>query len=159
MALLSSLKRAFTVNFCLVGSLPVLLFGLISVQLVADQQLEGIRERNIAQAKSIAEEVDAFLSEVRSDLQYVQQTITSGTILQAANTNQFLASIVSNSLFFESIYLLDEDMHVVHLGVLPALKARQDDYAGIDFSGHRLFQGKKDILNPAWSNTSTFSTF
>ena len=153
MALLSSLKRAFTVNFCLVGSLPVLLFGLISVQLVADQQLEGIRERNIAQAKSIAEEVDAFLSEVRSDLQYVQQTITSGTILQAANTNQFLASIVSNSLFFESIYLLDEDMHVVHLGVLPALKARQDDYAGIDFSGHRLFQGKKDLLNPAWSNT------
>ena len=44
-------------------------------------------------------------------------------------------------------------MHVVHLGVLPALKARQDDYAGIDFSGHRLFQGKKDLLNPAWSNT------
>ena len=28
MALLSSLKRALTVNFCLVGSIPVLLFGL-----------------------------------------------------------------------------------------------------------------------------------
>ena len=153
MALLSSLKRAFTINFCLVGSLPVLLFGLISVQLVAEQQLKGVHERNIAQAKSIAEEVDAFLLEVRSHLQYVRQTINSDAILQTANTNQFLTSVVHNSLFFESIYLLDKDMHVLQLGVLPELEARQKDYAGIDFSGHRLFQNRKDRPETAWSNT------
>ena len=153
MALLSSLKRALTVNFCLVGSIPVLLFGLICVQLVADQQLQGVRERNIAQAKSIAEEVDAFLLEIRSHLEYVRQTIAADTILQAASTNQFLAEIVRNSLFFESVYLLDKDMQVLHLGVLPELEARQDDYAGIDLSGHRLYQGKKTIQSPVWSNT------
>jgi len=153
MAFLSSLKRALTVHFLLVGSVPVLLFGLVSVELVAEQQLKGVHERNIAQARAIAEEVDAFLSEVRSDLQHVQQTIAAETILQSANTNQFLAGMVRNSQFFESIYLLDEDRHVLHLGVLPELEARQDDYADIDLSGHRLFRAKKDIKGPVWSNT------
>jgi len=153
MALLSSLKRALTVHFLLVGSVPVLLFGLVSIELIAERQLKGVRERNIAQARAIAEEVDAFLTEVRSDLQHVQQTIAAETILRTANTNQFLAGMVRNSQFFESIYLLDEDMHVLHLGVLPELEARQDDYANIDLSGHRLFRAKKDIRGPVWSNT------
>jgi len=153
MALLSSLKRAFAVNFLLVGLIPVLLFGLVSVQLVADQQLKGVRERNLAQTRGLAEEVDAFLLEVRSDLLHVQQTIAPDTILQPEKTNQFLAGMVRNSQFFESIYLLDEKMHVLHLGVMPKLEARQDDYANIDFSGHRLFRANKEIKEPVWSNT------
>ena len=153
MALLSSLKRALTVHFLLVGSVPVLLFGLVSLELIAEQQFKDVHERNIARVRAIAEEVDAFLSEVRSDLQHVQQTIAAETILQTANTNQFLAGMVRNSQFFESIYLLDEDMHVLHLGVLPELEARQDDYADIDLSGHRLFRARKDIRSTVWSNT------
>ncbi len=153
MALLSSLKRAFAVNFLLVGLIPVLLFGLVCVELVSEQQLKGVRERNLAQARGIAEEVDAFLLEIRSDLQHVQQTIAADTILQPENTNQFLAGMVRNSQFFESIYLLDEDMHVLHLGVMPKLESRQDDYANIDFSGHRLFRVNKELKEPVWSNT------
>ena len=153
MALLSSLKRAFAVNFLLVGLIPVLLFGLVCIELVSEQQLKGVRERNLAQARGIAEEVDAFLLEVRSDLQHVQQTIAADTILQPENTNQFLAGMVRNSQFFESIYLLDEDMHVLHFGVMPKLESRQDDYANIDFSGHRLFRVNKELKEPVWSNT------
>lgn len=153
MALFSSLKSTFTLNFCLVGSLPVLLFGLISVQLVADQQLAGVFERNIAEARSIAEEVDSFLAEVRSDLQHVQQTIAADTILQSANTNRFLAGMVQNSTVFESIFLLDDSKHVQHLGVLPDMVSRQNDYIDIDFSGHRLFRNGHDINKPVWSNT------
>ncbi len=153
MALLSSLKRAFSVNFLLVGSIPVLLFGLVSFQLVSEQQLKGVRERNLAQARGIAEEVDAFLLEVRSDLQHVQQTVAPDTILQPGSTNQFLAGMVRNSQFFESIYLLDEKMHVLHLGLMPKLESRQDDYTNIDFSGHSLFRTDWDIKEPVWSNT------
>ena len=92
MAFLSSFKRALTVHFLLVGSVPVLLFGLVSVELVAEQQLKGVHERNIAQARAVAEEVDAFLSEVRSDLQHVQQTIAAETILQAAKKDSAVQS-------------------------------------------------------------------
>ena len=57
MPFLFSLKRALTVNFLLVASLPVLIFGLININLISKHQLEGVRDRNIAQARSIAEEV------------------------------------------------------------------------------------------------------
>lgn len=153
MPFLFSLKRALTVNFLLVASIPVLLFGLVNIHLISKQQLEGVRDRNIAQARSIAEEVESFLLEVRSDLQHVQQTITSGSILQPDSTDPFLAGMVRNSQFFESIYLLDSNYQVLHLGVLPELQSRRDDYARLDFSGHQLFQADVKIKKPVWSNT------
>jgi PAS domain S-box-containing protein len=153
MPFLYSLKRALTVNFLLVASLPVLFFGLINIYLVSSHQLEGVRDRNIVQARSIAEEVESFLLEVRADLQHVQQTITSGSILQPDSTDYFLAGMVRNSQFFESIYLLDSNYQVLHLGVLPELQSRRDDYVRLDFSGHQLFQDDEKVTGPVWSNT------
>jgi hypothetical protein len=153
MPFLYSLKRALTVNFLLVASLPVLFFGLINIYLVSSHQLEGVRDRNIVQARSIAEEVESFLLEVRADLQHVQQTITSGIILQPDSTDYFLAGMVRNSQFFESIYLLDSNYRVLHLGVLPELQSRRDDYVRLDFSGHQLFQDEEKVTGPVWSNT------
>ena len=152
MPFLFSLKRALTVNFLLVASLPVLLFGLINVQLVSKHQLNGVSETNMLQARSISAEVESFLLEVRLDLQHVQQTINS-KILQPGTTDHFLAGMVRNSQFFESIYLLNSNFHVTHLGVLPAQQSRRDDYARLDFSGHQLFQEIEEITGPVWSNT------
>lgn len=153
MPLLFSLKRALIVNFLLVASVPVLLFGLITVQLVTKHQLEDVRERNMMQARHISEEVESFLLEVRADLQHVQQTINSSSILQPASRDDFLAGVVRNAQFFESIYLLDSNYQVLHLGVLPELQSRRDDYTRLDFSGHQLFQDDEKIKGPVWSNT------
>jgi len=100
MAFLTSLKRALTANFLLVASLPVLFFGLVSIQLMTDQQLAGIHERNLLQAKSIAEEVDIFLKEVNADLQHVSETLASQKILQPGSSDLFLSQIVRSSQFF-----------------------------------------------------------
>ncbi len=153
MPLFTSLKRALTLNFLLVASAPVLLFGLINVHLVTKQQLEGVRERNMLLARSISEEVESFLLEVRFDLQHVEQTIASGQILNPVGVDSFLAGMVRNSQFFESIYLLDNNRQVLHLGVLPKLQARRDDYVKLDFSGHKLFQSVEEIKGPVWSDT------
>jgi len=126
---------------------------MVSVQLVAEQQLNGVRERNIAQAQVIAEEIEIFLREVRTDLQMVREVIASGTTLQATHVNQFLTTVVHNSQFFESIYLLDEHHHVLELGVLPQLEIRQEDFADVDFSGHQLFRSAETIKGPVWSDT------
>jgi PAS domain S-box-containing protein len=153
MPLLTSLKRVLTLNFLLVASVPVLLFGLLNIQLLSQQQLEGVRERNMMQARSVSEEVESFLLEVRSDLLQVEQTIASGKILQPASVDAFLTGMVRNSQFFESIYLLDSNHQIVHLGILPKLQSRRDDYARLDFSGHQLFQLGNEIKGPVWSNT------
>lgn len=153
MPLPTSLKRALTVNFLLVASLPVLLFGLLNIHLLTEHQLDGVRERNMAQAKNVSDEVESFLLEVKSDLQHVEQTITSGDILRPDRTDDFLASVVRNSQFFESIYLLDVNRQVSSLGLLPKLQSKLDDYAGLDFSGHQIFKNFDDSDGPVWSNT------
>ncbi|MGW8312734.1 MAG: ATP-binding protein [Desulfuromonadales bacterium] len=148
-----SLKRALTLNFLLVASLPVLFLGLLDIQLVSKYQLEGVRERNMLQARGIAEEVESFLDEVLADLSQVRTVIVAKTILQPGSIDAFLDGVVGNSHFFESIYLLDSNLQVSHLGVLPELHSHRDDYAGIDFSGHRLFRSTAKITEPVWSNT------
>ena len=140
MPLLFSLKRALTLNFLLVAACPVLIFGLFNIQLISSHQLDGVRERNATLAKNIAEEVDSFLLEVRSDLRHVEQVLSTKDMLQPGRADDFLANVVRNSRFFESIYLLDEEYRVVSLGVLPKMLTRSDDYIDLDFSGHQVFR-------------------
>jgi hypothetical protein len=153
MPFLSSLKRALTVNFLLVAAVPVLIFGLFNIQLISSNQLDGVRDRNVTQARNIADEVDSFLREVRSDLRHVEQVLSTKEMLQPDRADDFLANMVRNSRFFESIYLLDDQYRVVSLGVLPKLLARSEDFIGLDFSGHQLFRSGKDLKMPVWSNT------
>jgi PAS domain S-box-containing protein len=153
MPLLFSLKRALTLNFLLVAAVPVLIFGLFNIQLVSSHQLDGVRERNTTHARSISDEVNSFLLEVRSDLRNVEQVLSSKDMLQPGRADDFLATIVGNSRFFESIYLLDNQYRVVNLGVLPTLLARSDDYLALDFSGHQVFRSDEVLQKPVWSNT------
>ena len=153
MPFLTSLKRALTLNFLLVASVPVLFFGLLNIHLLSKQQLEGVRERNMGQVRSVSEEVESFLLEVHSDLQHVEQTIASDQILKSDSVDDFLAGVVRNSQFFESIYMLDSNRQILHLGLLPKLQPRRDDYTQLDFSGHQLFQAEAEFTGPVWSNT------
>ena len=93
MPLLFSLKRALTLNFLLVAAVPVLIFGLIKIQLISSYQLDGVRERNAVQARSIADEVDSFLLEVRSDLRHVEQVLSTKDMLQPGRADDFLANV------------------------------------------------------------------
>lgn len=153
MPLLSSLKRALTLNFLLVAAVPVLIFGLINIQLTSSHQLDGVRELNSAQARSIAEAVDSFLLEVLSDLRHVEQVLSAEGLLLPGGADDFLASMVQNSRSFESIYLLDNQYKVVSVGVLPKLQTRSGDYVDLDFSGHQIFRSAQDFTAPVWSNT------
>ena len=153
MPLLFSLKRALTLNFLLVAAAPVLIFGLFNIQLISSHQLDGVLERNSTQARNIADEVDSFLLEVRSDLRHVEQVLSTKEMLQPGRADDFLATMVRNSRFFESIFLLDDQYSVVSLGVLPKLLARSEDYVDLDFSGHQIFRSGEELKTPVWSNT------
>ncbi|GEM_PF-4074917 len=52
MPFLSSLKRTLTANSLSVASVPVLIFGLINIDFIAKQQLEGVRDLNMSQART-----------------------------------------------------------------------------------------------------------
>jgi hypothetical protein len=153
MPLLFSLKRALTLNFLLVASVPVLLFGLINIYFISQHQLEGVRERNAAHARSIADEVESYLLEVRSDLLHINQTVAAENILQPASIDAFLSGAVQSSRFFESIYLLDRQNKIINLGLMSKLETRSDDYIDLDFSGHQVFRASEELMAPVWSDT------
>jgi PAS domain S-box-containing protein len=67
--------------------------------------------------------------------------------------DDFLAAVVQNSRFFESLYLLDDQYRVVNLGVLPKMLARSEDYLDLDFSGHQVFRSGERLKTPVWSDT------
>ncbi len=151
MPFLSSLKRAFTFNFLLVAAVPVLFLGLLNIQLIFNYQLDGVRERNMMRAKSIAEEVKSFFDEVQIDLQLVEETIAADGIVQPVSLDNYLARVVRNSLFFESIYLLDANGNVLRSSVL---NYRQTP-AMLDLSEHPLFKEGISIQGPTWGSTFT----
>ncbi len=103
-------------------------------------------------ARDVSEEIESFLLEVTSDLRQVEQAI-SGKVVPPDQVDNFLAGMVRNSQFFESIYLLDDSSQISHLGVLPKLQLRRDDYLQLDYSGHQIFQAGEEIKGPVWSNT------
>ena len=98
-----------------------------------------------SQARGLADEVNSFLLEVSSDLQHVEEVLSTKGLLQPGRADDFLDSMVRNSRFFEAIYLLDNQYKVVSLGVLPKLQARSDDYIDLDFSGHQLFHSAQEL--------------
>ncbi|MDH3998640.1 MAG: PAS domain S-box protein, partial [Desulfuromonadales bacterium] len=153
MAILPSLKQTLTVYFLLVAAIPVLLFGLVGLELIADYQLKDIHARNMKSAQSVAGEVSSFLLEVQSDLHQIEETINSRSIIQPGGENDYLGIAIRNSRFLESIYLLDADRRIRHLGVMPQLHARRGDYMQLDFSSHQIFQNDPMFTNPAWSDT------
>jgi PAS domain S-box-containing protein len=129
-----SLKRALTLNFLLVGIVPILVFGFVAVTLLENRLLEGLEERNQLLARDIGEETKQFLSEIRLDDRYLEQT-------------------VQNSQFFESIYILDRNYRIVNLGLDLQAASRREDYKQIDFSSHALFRKVREMKRPSWSDT------
>ena len=68
-------------------------------------------------------------------------------------TDQMLEVLAKNSDYFKSLYLLDVNRRVTHLGLDQDIAARKEDFRGIDYSQHTLFHGRKLLSQPVWSDT------
>jgi len=148
-----SLKRALTLNFLLVGIVPILVFGFVAVTLLENRLLEGLEERNQLLARDIGEETEQFLSEIRLDLQLVGKVYADRQILKPGAIDRYLEQTVQNSQFFESIYILDRNCKIVNLGLDLQTASRREDYKQIDFSSHALFRKVREMKRPSWSDT------
>ena len=153
MRALSTLRRTLSLHFLLVAILPVLIFGLIAINLLHKYLQAGIYERNQLLSSEIADATDQFLVEVERDLSMAAKVLAADMIVRHEKADQHLAEIVRISGRFESIYLLDKDRHVISLGIDPRTQLDQGDYHNVDFSRHELLQKYPEIDRPVWSNT------
>ena len=149
----TTLQRTLSIHFVLVAILPVLVFGVIASLLLYNHLQQEISANNQLLAKDIAISAGQFLDEVSRDMQVLAEMIDSQALADASAIDQMLEVLVKKSGYFESLYLLDSNRHVTHLGLDQRVAAQREDYRGIDYSQHTLFHGHKFLSRPVWSDT------
>ena len=148
-----SLKRVLTQNFLLAAIVPILVFGVVVVSLLENRLLGDLEERNILVAQDISEEAGNFLAEIVRDLDLVCKVYDDPEILSPEGFNHYLNRTVTSLNVFETIYVLDTQHKVVHLGLGPAAQFRSVDYDQLDFSAHSLLLGRESLQGPVWGDT------
>lgn len=149
----TTLQRTLSIHFVLVAILPVLVFGVIATLLLHTHLQQEITANNQTLAKDIGISVGQFLDEVSRDMQVMAEIVDAQAVTDAAAIDQMLSVLVEKSGYFESLYLLDRNRRITHLGLDQRVAAQREDYRGVDYSQHTLFHGRKFLTRPVWSDT------
>ncbi len=149
----ATLRRTLSLHFLLVAILPATIFGLVAIGLLHKHLRAGIYERNRQLSAEIAANADQFLAEVEHSLKTVAGIIASGRVVRDGGIDDLLETVVRESSWLESIYLLDSRRHVRNLGFDERDGLRRDDYRDFDFSNHALFRQYPVIDRPVWSDS------
>jgi PAS domain S-box-containing protein len=150
---LTTLQRTLSVHFVLVAIVPILLFGIIATTLLHRQLQNEVSAGNQSVAEGIAAVAEQFLAEVERTLRVTAAAVATRVVTDPAEIDQLLAVVIEESRFFETIYLLDADRRVTHLGLDPGIASQREDYRRVDYSRHALFDDGQPLTGPAWSGT------
>lgn len=142
-----SLKNILTVNFVLVGVLPIVVIGFISFEILSRNLSDEISQKNLALARSVAAEVEGFLAEPLSLLRQVEETVHEKDLIKGGDINDYLEVVVKNYGFFEMIQILDQS------GRLRYLTPFNKEYVGMNLSGQDFFRVTERLQRPVWSTT------
>jgi PAS domain S-box-containing protein len=148
-----SLRQSLMLHFVVVAVLPILLLGIFGSRYFEYQHLETIADLNDAHALDVSHKAADLLEETSVRLSQVEKMLRSGFLRNDADINQFLQVSIDGSHNFESIYLLDKDNRITHLGMSERNSNRREDYLGLDLSAHDIFKHQSQLSGKYWSDT------
>ncbi len=148
-----SLKRSMMLHFVTVAVFPMLLLGIFGSRYFEYQHLETIAALNDAHALDVSNRAADLLNETSAQLSQVEKTLQSGLLHNDADINKYLQGVIDGSQNFESIYLLDKDHRITHLGMSMKNNGSHEDYLGLDFSKHDIFKHQHQLSGRYWSDT------
>lgn len=147
MKIYPSLKNILTFNFVLIAVLPILVVGFITLKILTKNLTEEITHKNYVLSKSLAGEVERFLSEPFSLLGQVEEIIEKRGLIAGEQINDYLTAVISHYGFFNMIQVLDQQ------GVVRYVAPFNRDYVGINMSGRFSYQSAVKLGKPYWSPT------
>jgi two-component system sensor kinase FixL len=142
-----SLKNILTVNFVFVATLPVLIVGLLGLYILTANLEKEIAAKNLLLARSLASEVERFLDEPLRLLTQINDVTTLGGLLREDAINTYLATVIKNYHYFETIMILDQQGNVRYLAPY------NEDLLGSDLSRQDFFRRTQERQQPYWSPT------
>lgn len=148
-----SLRQSLMLHFVAVAVLPILLLGIFGSRYFEYQHLETIAELNDAHALDVSRKAADFLNETSIQLSLVEKALRSGLLQNGAEIDQYLWATISEAQNFESIYLLDKDHKITHIGMSERNNSSREDYLGLDLSAHDIFKDQPQLSDRTWSDT------
>ncbi|SLM28546.1 putative Histidine kinase [Desulfamplus magnetovallimortis] len=141
-----SLQKTLTLSLLIIATLPIIVTGFISLEIMSQKMERDILDKNHAIATSIAGEVSRSLKEPLAILQHAQEMIDNEGFIPNGQKNRYLASICRTYPFFSSIRILDTK------GIVRHIAPYNEDYAGIDLSSQPFFKTVSKGKKPTWSS-------
>ncbi len=149
----ASFKQAMTLNFIVVATLPILLMGWASVNHFEKKHLETVSELINLHAVNVSNDASEFLHDTYNNLALIEKALSSKLLHDDDEINRYLQGSVDELSNFESIYLLDENDRVTHMGLSSNFRGNRQDYTGLDLSTHVVFANHNRATKAFWSDT------
>ncbi|MDM8541161.1 cache domain-containing protein [Desulfococcaceae bacterium HSG9] len=144
----TSLKKILTVNFVLTAMLPLVVIGVVMMTIMKSGMEKEIADKNFLIAKSLSGEVQKFLKQPLSVLEFAESGITGDSITSnAAIIPLLLEGLVSQFSYFSRVQILDSKGRVIYIAPF------NKNYIGNDLSNHPYFQETLKSEKPYWSST------
>ncbi|MCP4118968.1 MAG: hypothetical protein GY737_26935 [Desulfobacteraceae bacterium] len=142
-----SLKRLLTSNFVIAAILPIVVLGIVSLNILNKSIKEEVFSKNLLLARAVSGEVERFLTEPERILVQIRDMIETEKLISVDNVNSYLASVLRHYLTFEMIRVLDSRGQVSHIAPF------EQELVGIDMTGHPFYRAVKQTGRPFWSRT------
>ena len=147
-----TLRRSLLAANALVSLLPLCCIALIILLLIISGVREDFRIKIGMLSQSIRGLIQLFLDQPLTSLN------TIGTIIAGTDPASMLVTTILNthshdSLYFESIYLLDESGKVINAGLPESREHYRTELLGIDFSHRKEYKTVRERQQPVWSDT------
>jgi signal transduction histidine kinase/DNA-binding response OmpR family regulator len=143
----ASLRNTLIFGFVLVATLPILVIGVIALQILSAGMKKELTDKNLLLSKTLAGEVDRFLEEPMNFLKHTKEVLETQDLTQSDTINTQLASIIRIYRFFDTLMILDDE------GIVRYIAPQRDDFIGFDMSAHVFFRMTNDLRAPYWSPT------
>ena len=141
------LKNILTINFFFITAFPILIIGLIALNILKQYLTEDIAEKNYLLVKSLCSEVGAYLQEPIGVLSQLAENIDQETVLSIDHINEYLQTVIKNHKLLEMIRILDSKGVVTHIAPF------NKNYIGINMSYHPFVQATMTHHKTHWSST------
>jgi len=141
------LKNILTINFIFITAFPILIIGLIALNILKQYLTEDIAEKNYLLVKSLCSEVEIFLQQPIGVLSQLSENINQETIISIENINEYLQTIIKHHKLLEMIRILDTKGVVTHIAPF------NKNYIGINMSYHPFVRATMTQHKTHWSST------
>ncbi|WP_051328397.1 PAS domain S-box protein [Desulfatirhabdium butyrativorans] len=147
-----SLKKTIVLFSILIGCVPLLLSGALFIHLFSGTLETEISQRNLVAARALGGEINRFLMDYRSLLEYASDRMNQedGNLTDAWQNR--LEDMLRRYDLFNCLKILDASAKVL------VIAPHQPAMLGIDFSGHAFVQQALSTGAPAWSDVYLSAT-